>query len=125
MTIFKKIVFVIDDDQDFCLYLKLILEANGMDVKCYFTISEAEQSIEISSPDVIILDMEFKDDHGIKFLKKRKLNPRLAEIPVVVCSTQDLAVVIKAAFNFGANDYILKPLNQSILMNKIKKCLKI
>jgi DNA-binding response OmpR family regulator len=123
MSIKKKSILIIDDDPDFRALVKTILEAKAMDVIECPSIERARQYLEEDIPNAILLDMELKNEHGTDFLKEREKNPVWQNIPVIVCSSQNLAVTVKAAIRFGADDYLLKPIKQTWLIQRVRKCL--
>lgn len=121
MVIKKKTVLLIDDDPDFSALVKTILEAKGMDVISVDAIAQAKIVLAQEVPNVILLDMELSNEYGTDFLKERSKNPLWAKIPVIVCSSQNLATIVKAAIRFGADDYLLKPIKQTWLIQRIRK----
>ena len=123
MVIKKKTVLVIDDDHDFSYFIKTILEAKGMSVIDVTSITEARIILEKEAPNIILLDMELHNEHGNDFLEERATNNIWAKIPVIVCSSQSLSNVIKTAIRFGADDYLLKPVKQTWLIQRIRKIL--
>ena len=123
MAIKNKITLVIDDDPDFCAYVRAILEAQGMTVIAVMSINEAKNVLENEVPSVILLDMELQNEFGTDFLKERSENTLWSKIPVIVCSSQNLAAVVKAAIRFGADDYLLKPIKQTWLIQRVRKAL--
>jgi DNA-binding response OmpR family regulator len=123
MVIKKKTVLVIDDDPDFSFLVSTILEAKGMDVLTASNIADARLILEKEAPNIIMLDMELHNEHGTDFLKERALNILWSKIPVIVCSSQSLSTVVKSAIRFGADDYLLKPIKQTWLIQRIRKIL--
>lgn len=121
MVIKKKIVLIIDDDLDFCFLARTILEAQGMEVIDFGNLSDARIFLQDTIPNIIILDMELEKEHGTDFLKERATNPIWTKIPVIVCSSQNLAKTVKDAIRFGADDYLLKPIKQTWLIQRIRK----
>lgn len=121
MVIKRKSALVIDDDPDFCAIIRAILEAKGMDVIDVASISEAKNYLTSNTPNIILLDMELKDEYGTDFLKERSTNFTWSRIPVIVCSSQSMATVVKAAIKFGADDYLIKPIKQTWLIQRIRK----
>lgn len=123
MVIKKKKILLIDDDPDFILLVKSILEAQGMEILECTTLKKAKECLEKDLPNVILLDMGLQGEHGTEFLKERADNPLWAKIPVIVCSGQNLAATVKMAIKYGADDYLLKPIKQTWLLQRIRKCL--
>ncbi len=121
MVIKKKSVLLIDDDPDFCFLVRTILEAKGMEVIAVATIVEGKEVLEREVPNIIILDMELQYEYGTDFLRERATNALWSKIPVVVCSSQNLATVVKTAIRYGADDYLLKPIKQTWLIQRVRK----
>jgi DNA-binding response OmpR family regulator len=121
MVIKKKVALIVDDDPDFCILVRTILEAKGMGVVAVSSISHAKDYLEIESPNIILLDMELQNENGTDFLKERASNIIWSKIPVIVCSSQSVAAIVKAAIKFGADDYLLKPIKQTWLIQRIRK----
>jgi signal transduction histidine kinase len=60
------------------------------------------------SPMVILQDLVMPDADGLELLRAYRQCPDLQETPVIVLSTKEEPTVKKAAFEAGANDYIVK-----------------
>lgn len=123
MVIKKKTILIIDDDPEFVFLAKSILEAQGMDVIECSTLRQAKKCLEHELPNAILLDMGLQGEHGTEFLKERAENPLWLKVPVVVCSAENLATTVKTAIRYGADDYLLKPIKQTWLLQRIRKCL--
>ncbi len=73
----------------------------------------AEGTLAVSTaknlrPSVILQDLVMPDSDGIELVRAYRRCPELQDTPVVVLSTKDEPIVKKAAFEAGANDYIVK-----------------
>lgn len=123
MVIKKKTILIIDDDPDFIVLAKSILEAQGMDIVGCSSINQARKYLDTELPNAILLDMGLQGEHGTDFLKERAEKPLWLKIPVVVCSAQNLATTVKMAIRYGADDYLLKPIKQTWLLQRVRKCL--
>ncbi len=121
MSVKKKTVMVIDDDPDFRNYVKAILEVKGIEVSEAASLVEAAKVLAERRPNIILLDMELGGERGNQFLLERSIQPALAKIPVIVCSSQNLATIVKEAIRYGADDYLIKPIKQTWLMQRIRK----
>lgn len=69
----------------------------------------ALKKLEMTHPDVIVLDLEMPEMNGIEFLKKRR--ELGIEIPVIILSSQARqgAAITMEALSLGACDFLLKP----------------
>ena len=73
----------------------------------------AEAALAVSTakklcPSVILQDLVMPDADGIDLVRAYRKCPELQQTPVVVLSTKDEPIIKKAAFEAGANDYIVK-----------------
>lgn len=60
-------------------------------------------------PVVILLDLKLPKINGLEVLKEIKTHPVFKKIPVVVLTSSAEDSDINAAYNLGANSYIVKP----------------
>ncbi len=75
-------------------------------------------------PDLIILDIEMPEIDGFKMLEMIRQKDELKEVPVLfLTSNRDKDHVVKA-IEGGANDYTLKPIDEEVFMDKVRKLLK-
>ena len=60
-------------------------------------------------PALILLDWHLHHERGDAFLKRLRMEPRLATIPVVAFTTSDDGGDLSAAYANAANGYVFKP----------------
>ncbi|CDP04042.1 unnamed protein product [Coffea canephora] len=70
----------------------------------------------VSEINLIITDYCMPGMTGYELLKKVKESSRLREIPVVIVSSENVPTRIKECLEEGAQEFMLKPLNQSDVM---------
>ncbi len=122
----KKKVLVIDDEKDFCYFVKKNLEA----ISNYkiITVTKGRKGIQIArkeKPDLILLDIMMPGMDGFEVLKRLKRNEKTMNIPVIMLTAKDEDdSKIKALGSF-CNDYIVKPVENVVLKGKIHKVLSI
>jgi len=81
--------------------------------------SEALQTLR-DNPDIdlILLDILMPVLDGKEFLKIFRSDPENSRIPVIVLSTDDTQK--NAVFDLGAEDFIIKPISEDNLINRIR-----
>lgn len=75
-------------------------------------------------PDLIILDIDMPEIDGYEMLEMIREKEELKEVPVLfLTSNNDKEHVVKAVEG-GANDYTVKPIEEEMFMNKVRRLLK-
>ena len=87
MGLQNKEILIIDDDPDFRILLKRILENRHMVVQEAQNIHQGLNILKDRAPHLITLDMKLADEQGIDFLKIKNKNPKLTNIPVIMISS--------------------------------------
>lgn len=60
---------------------------------------------------------------GIEMVKLIRSDSKLDKLKVLMCTAASVTSEIDEAFNAGADDYVLKPLNFAALLGKVAKAL--
>ena len=110
-------ILLIDDDADLTDYLELELEGQGHQVKCLDRAASGPEFLAQGNYDLVLLDNKMPGISGIEFLKA--LQQRGLSIPVILMTghaTTDTAI---QAMNFGAFDYVIKPLEYGKLVEEL------
>ena len=68
------------------------------------------------SPKVVLLDLKLPKVNGLEVLRTMKSNPRMRTIPVIVVTSSAEDPDIKAAYELGANGYVIKPVQFDAFM---------
>lgn len=77
-------------------------------------------------PDLIILDLTFPEgQNGYKYCKKMKKDIRIKHIPIIMLTGQLIEGKDELkGLKLGAEDYITKPFDNDVLIERIKKALE-
>lgn len=95
-----------------------LMEKNGYEPLEANNGLEALAVMEKETVDLIITDLVMPEMDGFDFCEKIKSNKDYKNIPVIVLSTQKDVRFIMKALKLGADDYIVKPIEASLL-NKV------
>lgn len=112
---------VVDDSRVVRKVARRILEAHG------FGVTEAENGEQALSacrqqlPDCVLLDWNMPVMNGIDFLKKLRAEFGPDKPPVVFCTTENDMSFIEEAISNGAQEYIMKPFDEDILIGKFEQ----
>ena len=69
------------------------------------------EPVEIMEPRVVLLDLKLPKVDGLEVLRRVKANERTRHIPVVVLTSSRESPDVHAAYQLGANSYIVKPVD--------------
>jgi two-component system chemotaxis response regulator CheY len=72
-------------------------------------------------PDVILLDWNMPVMDGLEFLRALRKQFGPENPPVVFCTTENDLSHIEAAISSGAQEYIMKPFDEEILIGKFSQ----
>lgn len=102
-------ILVVDDSLFIRRQIKTILEPRNYRVESAANGSEALKKICKRVYDLIILDMELPDIHGLQLLERIRKDVRYFRIPIIVLSGTSNGQIVREILKNGANDYIRKP----------------
>jgi len=118
-----------DDDEDDCLFFKEALE--DLPVESFLTtVNNGEQLMrELNArterlPDIIFLDLNMPRKPGFECLREIKQDEKLKSLPVIVYSTSLETDVVDLLYENGAQHYIRKPGDFTLLKKVIFKAIK-
>lgn len=116
-------ILLIDDDEFIFELVKIALKDSTI-VYCR-NLAEADEKIHSKNFSFILLDLNLPDGEGLRFLSKIKQDELLKNIPISILSAE-LGISHKVmAFEYGIDDYIVKPFDpvelRSRVYSKIKK----
>lgn len=119
----RKRILVIDDEPELVAMIKLRLEASDYDMLSAGDGEEGMTMAKKEKPDLIILDIMMPKKDGYTFVKEKKIDPEIKDIPVIILTAK---TKMKDLFEIeGVSDYLVKPFEANELLEKVKKHLKI
>lgn len=114
-------ILVVDDEQDNCDYLKLVLSKEGYEVA---TLTDPTQTVEVlRSADyhLVVLDMMMPQMSGTEVLEQiRKVDSDVAVVVATAYPHVDSAV---ASLKLQASDYVKKPLEPESFLATVEAAL--
>lgn len=115
-------IFLVEDDPNFGMVLKSYLEINGFEVVLIDDGGKAFQKFQEDKFDICILDVMLPRKDGFTIAKEIRMVNDI--IPLFFLTAKTLKEDILKGFDAGADDYINKPFDSEVLLQKIKAILK-
>jgi len=114
-------ILLIEDDQRIRELVCDHLASEGHSVLSQATGMDGLQKATSENPDLIILDLGLPDLEGIDLLKMLR---SITSIPVLVLTAREEEDVVLAAFEGGADDYVVKPVSGPQLSARVSALLR-
>lgn len=126
----QKNILIVDDDEDFLIATKLVLEKSGYNVETCMSAKECIAKLKATKPDLIILDVMMETDHsGFDLCRELKRDTDTKEIPILMLTAVDQKYPLNFATAAGdefwlpVEDFIDKPVEAGALVERVKELL--
>jgi two-component system alkaline phosphatase synthesis response regulator PhoP len=124
-----KTVLLIDDDYDFLVATKTVVEAAGYAVKTAGSGEEGLEAVRRSAPDLIVLDVMMPGMDGWAVCETLKGAPATSRIPIIMLTAvashvKETDYTHASGKMTDADDYFPKPVNPQVLVERIKRLIK-
>lgn len=116
-------ILVVDDDPLNREMLERRLRRQGCKPLLADSGAQALQSARAQSIDLILLDMVMPGMDGFQVMAQLKADAQLAQIPVIMLSASDEAATAVHCIKMGADDFLPKPSNTTLLLARIESSL--
>jgi class 3 adenylate cyclase len=118
-------ILVVDDTPVNLKLLADLLGAKGYGVVTAAAGPEALEKVEKEHPDLVLLDVMMPGMSGYEVCRKIRENPATAMLPVVMVTALDPAQERVKGIEAGADDFLMKPINQQELLARVRSLLRI
>jgi PAS domain S-box-containing protein len=120
----KKYILIAEDSQTQAEMLSQILQKEGYRVGHEPDGHSALDHIGTKRPDCIISDVIMPGMNGYELCRSIKANKQYAQIPVLLLTTLTDAEDILIGLECGADNYLMKPYDENILLNRVERMLR-
>jgi two-component system KDP operon response regulator KdpE len=121
MTVDMHLALVVEDDRAVQNIVRMVLESNGFRVVIADSCERGMRDARSQRPDVLIVDLGLPDQDGIELIKSvRTWSPA----PIIVLSARIAESQRLAAFEAGADDYVIKPFSALELVARVRAALR-
>lgn len=117
----EKTCLVVDDSGVVRKILRRMIEALGLEVVEAADGKEALAQCDAHEPKVIMLDWNMPVMNGMEFLKAYFPKKQEKGTIVIFCTTENDTTKIMEAMEAGADEYIMKPFDEGIILAKFEQ----
>ncbi len=117
-------VLVADDDAILREIAKSVLGEAGFVVQTVSSGDAAVAACALRAPDIVLLDVEMPDGNGYQACANIRALPGGADLPIVMVTGCDDTWSIDEAYQVGATDFVVKPINWALLTHRIRYVLR-
>lgn len=118
-----KNILIVDDDYYLQQLMKDILTSKGFNVDTANNGEEAIYALKPNEYSCVLLDIQMPIMNGFQVLETIRGNPKYWNLPIIILSSLGQEEDILKGYQLGANDYLLKPINENALTARIKSLL--
>jgi len=117
-------LLLVDDDPNIIQVLSRIL-SDYSTLRFATSGADALQLSKEAAPDLILLDAQMGDMSGLQVCEALKVDPALADVPVIFVSSHQESELEVAVLQLGAVDFIRKPFNAQQVLARVNTQLKL
>lgn len=118
------LLLIVDDNEDFRIFMRYSLELRYR-VKLAVNGNEAWEMMQEELPDLVISDVMMPQMDGNELCRLIKQDKRTAYIPVILLTARQNTEAKLEGLQTGADDYVTKPFNMTILVLRIRKLIEL
>lgn len=115
-------IWYVEDDTDLAQATTRLLCEAGFDTHVFTDATSARLALAQALPDLLMLDWNLPDADGISLCRRaRNIDP---ELPILMVTVRDEPRDIVEGLESGADDYVTKPFDASVLVSRIRALLR-
>ncbi len=116
-----KKILIVDDEPDVLKMVAFRVENAGYEPITAVDGEKALDAVKKDRPDLVILDLRLPIIDGWEVCRRMKKDAKLSAIPIIILSASTTALNAEKTKELKADDYVLKPFEPLVLLEKIKK----
>ena len=114
-------ILIVDDDPAILKMTQKLLELQGYDVDCCDNALDAIQTLADLTYDIMITDATMPAYSGFDLIRSTKKRPELNYLSIAMLTGRSEKSDIEQALELGVQDYIVKPIDPELFMEKIDR----
>jgi two-component system response regulator HydG len=116
-----KKILIVEDDISFGLMLETWFKKNGCNARVVSSLDRAKKFLSEASVDLLLTDLRLPDGSGIELLQWK--NEQNMNFPCILMTSYAEIQIAVEAIKLGAVDFLEKPINPTVLKQKITSVL--
>jgi Lrp/AsnC family transcriptional regulator for asnA, asnC and gidA len=121
-------ILLVDDDPDFVEVVRTVLAAEGLEVTAASDGEEALASMRVTRPDLVVLDIMMRGVlDGLRTGQEMRSDGGLRDVPILMVSSITDSVFAKLVpkhEELPADNFLVKPVEPSVLVAEVKRLLR-
>jgi two-component system cell cycle response regulator DivK len=118
------LILYVEDNPENRLLIRRILEAEGYQVIEAENAAKALETIQNTTPDLILMDINMPDMDGYTLTAQMKTYPQLLDVPIIALTANVMKGDRERTLAAGCDVYIQKPIDVDDLPEQISRYLK-
>lgn len=114
-------IFIVEDDTGIAEAIKVQAEMWDLQVHCTENFHNVMTEFSEFSPHIVLLDIALPFFNGYHWCSEIR---KVSKVPIIFISSASDNMNMVMAMNMGADDFIAKPFDQSVLMAKLQALLR-
>ena len=117
-------ILIIQKDRFVSDLIRLTLQRAGYKTTVINKTTDIIKILNRENPSLILLDLFFPGWDSMRFLQSLRKDQKNKDLKIIVISSLGFGEVVTNAIHFGANDFLVKPFETELLIEKVKNNLK-
>lgn len=114
-------ILVVYDNRTFGEFVSFVVKTAGMEADFLDDPLQLFDYVTANTPSLIIIDVFLNHVDGLYIIEKLRMVEEYRSIPILVVSSRNEPLSLFDALERGAVDYLASPINEDLLIEKVKK----
>jgi DNA-binding response OmpR family regulator len=123
VTTIAKRILIIEDCPSFSRAINHIVDKEGYDVSTASNGIAGLRMVKENPPDLLILDVMLPGLDGFEICSQLRTDESTAKLPIIMLSSKGQETDKTMGLKVGANEYLTKPVDRTLLLEKITSLL--
>jgi two-component system, OmpR family, phosphate regulon response regulator PhoB len=117
-------ILIIEDERSLTQALEYNFKREGYEVAVAHDGAEGLRKAQTLLPDAIILDLMLPSLSGLEICRELRRGDRTQNVPILMLTARSEETDQVVGFSTGADDYVTKPFNTKVLLQRVKALLR-